>query len=223
MKCRPLLNNSGINCAKTILTSILLVLTFSYSHGQIYTGIYGGPTNTKFTGDPTGGSFSMHQGYTAGAFFNVRLSHEVQLSLQPAFLQNSAKYKYIIPEGDWADSVTLKLQSVSLPLTILLFTPKQRLYAIGGFNLNIPLKLTGMNDHKSVDLSNQLASANMSAIFGMGLQFPVGPTHLFVEGRYVQGLLDLSKLADQEFQFLSRIKSYSINMLFGIRIPLHLK
>ena len=72
---------------------------------------------------------------------------------------------------------------------------------------------------RKMDITPSITSWNLAMIFGVGYRISLGKTRLVLEGRYTQGLVNLSEETIQK-DLIPRVKTNGFNILMGFEIPI---
>ncbi len=208
---------------------IFFALIFLLIHpalGQYHAGVYGGLYSSKLSGDsPSKWHYLSQTGLAAGVIAEINLTHDVRLSLQPGILQKGAKIGVDVPgERDPKDSLSVKLNYVSLPILIKIIHDNGKVFLSGGVDLGLLQDasykaLEGNGD--SQDLTDYFDAIDIAAMFGVGFIFPIGRSMLQIELRYTQGLLNISKFASEnpDRYLPPEFKTKGLQILAGVSVP----
>ena len=130
---------------------------------------------TKLAGDkPKGFKIAYDQGFALGAFIDLRIVEDVELSVQPGYL----KLQSVIqvpdaddPEGGLKDTLDFRLDYFNLPLLFKIHpTNSERLYFIGGPQLGFLLESKTTNENgEEQDREAIMNDFNLSLNFGSWL------------------------------------------------------
>lgn len=96
----------------------------------------------------------------------------------------------------------------------------EKLYFTGGLSADFPSRVKADNGEEKIDISNELTKVNLTAQFGLGYRIPIQSNIIFIELRYLQGLVNLSNNRDDPEAYLPRVKSSSTQLLFGWQFPI---
>ena len=207
---------------KSIFIFVLYLIGFGLFGQGV--GIYYTKNGSKLTGDkPQGFKVVYDQGFGIGAFLDIRLAKDVELSLQPGYLKIQSKIQIPDqddPDGGRKDTLDFKLTYFSLPILFKIHpTKSERFYFIGGPQVGFKLEITTTNENgEEKDQSDIVEDLNLSLNFGFGYKFPIRSTYLFIEARYEQGLLNITDFGNPE-ELFSRVKSQGINLSIGFGLP----
>ncbi len=204
---------------------VLLLLSFTTAFAQFNVGVVSGLNLGNVKGDqPENGSYNTLIGTNYGLLFDLNLSEQIVLSIQPGLSHKGTKISYAVkgfPEA--VDSINIKLDYFSVPLLLKVLSKGRHLYAIGGLDVGFPLstnaEFVGNHDDKR-DISAHLSDVNIVMHFGAGWRFQVGKPTLFLEARYLQGLNNIVPIEKPEYNFFPRVRTTDVQLLFGIEFPL---
>jgi len=182
---------------KIIFLLILLVIcSLATANAQFTTGIFGGINNSNLIGDaPPGSTYESELGYAAGALVEYNITSDVRISLQPMFQRKGTTIAYsVFNEREPQDSIDIKINYFSIPILMKVYGGNNMLYVSGGFDIGYKLDATfrriGTDIEK--DISDSFDDFDIAAIIGVGAQFKIGLFYIFIEGRYSQGLGNIS-------------------------------
>ena len=93
-------------------------------------------------------------------------------------------------------------------------------YALGGFygayalNGNTELMLVGIETNTEIDFDNaELSKLDFGMTFGLGVQFGIGPLHIFAQTEYSLGMKNLNTVVGDEVK--NSVIGVSIGVLLG--------
>ncbi|MCD4735500.1 MAG: PorT family protein [Bacteroidales bacterium] len=202
---------------------ILLLFISLFLTGQSYLGALGGINFSKLSGDvPEKVRYKSLTGANAGVTFDLPLGKSILLSIQPSFSMEGTKLFYKVdPLLKSVDSVRFRLNYISLPLLLKITSTKERFYAIGGleagFLADSFVKVKDKNEKEEINA--KIAEPNIVMHFGIGYRIPLGLPRMFVELRYVQGIINLTN-EPGELNYIPRVKTTGFKILTGIELPL---
>ena len=205
--------------------SIQLILLFAFisslSFGQTYVGVFLGMNSSKLTGDAPANSFyNSFMGINAGVNIDLKLAKSLKLSLQPSYSQEGTKISYNVSGMEEpVDSIKIRLNYFSFPILLKVATANNRFYAIGGFETAILLNIFISSHDVEKDIKVDVQSYTLAIHFGVGLRIPIGFPNLYVEGRYAQGLINLTD-EPLDTDIIPRVKTNGFKLLVGIEFPL---
>jgi hypothetical protein len=159
-------------------------------------------------------------GFLGSIHLDFRLSDYVRLSIQPGFRTGGANLAFKDPDlEEYRDSLKINTVNLTLPVLIKITSLSERVYFLGGFSVDFPSKIKADNGKEKIDITDELAKANITAQFGLGYRIPIQSTSLYIELRYVQGLVNLSDRRDEEEVYLPRVKTSAMQLLVGWQFP----
>lgn len=207
---------------KKFLPAVIIFLFLSnISFAQIQISIWGGMNNSSFGGNPPeDASFESVYGLSLGADLNFNLTDDVMLSLEPSYDQQGSKVVF----GD----------EEKLRDTVLTYTIKQNYFGLGaifkvnterffvGCGLNFQL-LSSANlkfESEEKDITDKFINYNLLAFFNVGYKIPIGIPSIFIELRYIQGLININDESPDAEAYVSNFKSTGLKLSTGIMFPL---
>ena len=195
--------------------ALISLVPFSEGLAQFRLGVYGGIQSARFAGDkPDNIKFKFKTGFGFGARFDLWLTEEVYLSFQPGYYQNGTLIteKVTVPGPIFIFNRTFKNefnvtnQFVTIPAVINVQMTRH-LYATTGLAFDYLLSSELSEGESKYDLGSQLVEAQLSALFGFGLDFSINKTLLGVQFDYSQGLTRLTAEKDENEQEIPRIRT----------------
>jgi hypothetical protein len=114
------------------------------------------------------------------------------------------------------------LKYFEFPLNIKVIANNHLTFVTAGVSVGIPLgaKLKNNRTGEKEDINKKLAALNISANFGVGIQFHIGAPIICIEARYSQSITNLSD-SEIPISFLDeKVKSNSLYMIAGIMLTL---
>lgn len=201
---------------------LFLILCSSTSSGQSYVGVFGGLNSSKLNGDaPDKAKYKSLMGVNAGAYFDLKLSKSIWLSLQPSYSQEGTKISYNVSGKEVpVDSIRIRLNYFSLPLFLKISSTNERFYALAGIETAMLLNSSVYSHDIEQDVDLSVVEWNLAMHFGAGIRIPVGFPRLIVELRYSQGLVNLTD-EPIDASYVPRVKTSGYKLLVGIEIPLN--
>jgi hypothetical protein len=205
----------------------LLALIAQPATARVHLGALAGLTRTSLNGDaPLGASYKHRLGFAGGLIGEVDLPQGMRLSIQPMFQQRGTTVAYEVEgEKDPRDSLSVRLDYVSVPVLLKVFSASGRMYATGGFEFGILQSATLANLNADVpdeDAKNLFQDVDVALAFGLGGVFPFDRWSLWVEGRYSQSIPNLSRSGeDPETKGLpERFRATGLQLYVGVDLPL---
>ena len=200
---------------------IFLILGGTAVMGQPYLGLFGGITSSKLTGDaPDRVKYKRLIGFQFGTNLDFKLSKSIMLGLQPSFAQEGTRLQFKVKGvKEPVDSIKVRLNYFAVPVVIKVSSTNQRFYAIGGIEGAYIVGSYLERGGKEEDLKTDISEFNLSVHFGAGIRIPLGFPRLYIEIRYVQGVLNLTDEPIDK-SYIPRIKTNGIKLNLGLEIPL---
>jgi hypothetical protein len=167
------------------------------------------PAKTKYTG---------RTGLGGGLILDYKITDEITISLQPMFLPKGTTISYDLPSyKEERDSVDAKFSYVTIPLMVKV-NAGNVVYVTSGFDLGLLQSATATNINVAgeKDITESIQYMDISANFGVGFTFEVSSFNLFFEGRYSQGLFNVSNFSENNDKDISsNFKNSGMQLLFG--------
>ncbi len=204
---------------KLVLFVILLGLVAQPIYGQFAVGVVGDLNSSNISGSaPSGTIYSGRTGFGGGLILDYKVTEDVTLSLQPMILPKGTTISYDLPSyKEERDSVDAKFSYVTIPLMVKVKASKV-VYVTSGFDIGFlqSANATLINLDGEKDISENIESMDISVNFGVGFTFEVSSFNLFFEGRYSQGLFNVSNFSEiNEHDISSDFKNSGMQLLFG--------
>ncbi|RKY94253.1 MAG: hypothetical protein DRQ13_08460 [Ignavibacteriae bacterium] len=203
-----------------VLFAILVLLISHTAQAQFSVGLFGDLSSSNLSGNaPSGTSYTGRTSIGAGIIIDYKVTDEVIISLQPMSLPKGTTVSYDLPSyKEQHDSLIAKFTYITIPLMVKVSASKV-VYVTAGFDIGFLqsantelVNMDGINEIK-----DQIKSTDISANFGVGLSFEVSSFNLFVEGRYSQGLFNVSNIAENsETDIPPEFKNTGMQLLFGV-------
>ncbi len=202
---------------KSVILVFLALLFVMPMHGQWNIGGLI-DINLSSISVPTGSSsadYSSRLGFGIGAVVDRQLTDRIDLHAEPMFLQKGARIETSNFVG------VFKINYFEIPLMFRYnFEYNESLlpYAMAGpsigFLTNAKLDV---KDGGEQDENENTKGFDFGAGIGGGVKHPRGNMTFFAEIRYVLGLMDINKEADE-----SKVKNRGLQVVAGVTVPLNL-
>jgi hypothetical protein len=208
-----------------VKNNILLIFFVVFSvvpvSAQFTVGIFGGVNNSNLIGDsPPGSTYQSAEGYAAGALVEYNITSDVRISLQPMFQRKGTTIAYsIFSEREPQDSINININYFSVPVLAKVYGGNNIMYVSGGFDIGYKLDATfkRIGSGTKTDISNSFDKFDIAAIIGVGAQFKIGLFYIFIEGRYSQGLGNISSPVEGEPKELNpSFRTTSLQLFAGL-------
>ncbi|VAX15135.1 hypothetical protein MNBD_IGNAVI01-1816 [hydrothermal vent metagenome] len=202
----------------TLFIMLLIVVT-QPMQAQFSVGILGDLSSSNISGDaPSKTKYSGRTGFGHGIIVDYKVTDEITLSIQPMYLPKGTTISYDLPSYEKErDSVDAKFKYITIPLMIKVNATKV-VYVTSGFDVGFLQSATAtmINVDGEQDITDKIQSMDISVNFGVGFTFQVSSFNLFFEGRYSQGLYNVSNFPDKnENNISSDFKNTGTQLLFG--------
>lgn len=217
--------------AIVILMALLLAVPVVAQEKPFSFGVKGGinMANLAFDPEPDPGPDNM-MGFGFGGALGFSLSPAAALDLEVMYLQKGASWD---AEAEGCTSETdLKLAYLTLSpmLRFKFHSESVTPYILAGGEVGLLMSANaegtwecqGESEDYDEDVKDFYEDLDFGFSFGAGLEFPMGKSALFVEGRYAMGLADIGADAEdeelmQEDEDDATVKTKGIYIFGGIR------
>lgn len=205
----------------SVIFFILLLLSPLLFFGQSKIGIYGGINLSKLSGDtPEDAKYKNLTGLNAGTNMDIKLSSATSLNMGISYSQQGTKVYYKVPKmDDLVDSLQLRLNYFSIPLSIKVNTTNNKYYAIAGIEAAYLLESKLKSNSIEQNISFNISDFNIVMHFGVGIKIPLGFPNLYIEAKYTQGLINITDEPSDK-NIIPRVKTNGFTVSTGIEIPL---
>lgn len=199
----------------------LSALTVSQAHAQSI-GFKLGATFSDMDADPDEGDSEALKSFGGGGFIRFGMGG-LSLQLEALALTKGSKAS----DEDLDADVELKLDYIEVPITAM-FSLGNGPYIFAGpsFGFEVgctvdadlgDLDLKGDCDEGDEDLTVTRKKLDVGVTGGLGIQLPLGPGALLIEGRYTHGLTNLNDDSDSDARKV-RNRSYGVFAGYAIGI-----
>jgi hypothetical protein len=214
-----------MNFKTQLITIVLIVILVSSVHAQYAIGIFGGVYNSNLIGDaPPGSTYKSDIGLGMGILGEFNITSDVKISLQPMFQQKGARLAYSVStERDPQDSIDITINYFTIPVLMKVYAGNDIMYVSGGFDFGFKLDATfrRIPSEEEKDISDSFTDFDIAAIFGVGAHFRLGQFYLFIEGRYSQGLGNISSPKEGEPKELNpSFRTTGLQLFAGVILTL---
>ena len=203
---------------------ILILVWFATGvSAQIEVGILGGLNSSKLFGDsPAGVKYKGNIGIYSGIQLDYYVHPNVAISFQPSYSMEGASVHYNvkgIPE--LVDSGKIGLNYLRFPLLAKINFNNNRFYALAGFDFGMLANAkVKMNNKDEADINEELIKSDFSFHTGIGYRWHIHSVTLFLEGRYIVGIKNITDQSNTDYGLAPRIKNGGLKILFGVEVPL---
>lgn len=159
--------------------------------------------------------YSSYLGFGIGAVVDRQLTEQIDLHVEPMLLQKGGKIE--TPEF----TGIFKVHYFEIPVMfryVFEYTASLLPYAMAGPSIGLltSAKLD-VKDGGKQDEKDNTKGFDFGVGFGGGVKHPRGNMTFFAEARYVLGLLDINKEANE-----SSVKNRGLQVVAGVTIPINL-
>jgi hypothetical protein len=203
------------------LTSVLLILFLPVlARAELRLGVSAEVNRTSFGGvAPPNASYSSNYGTGFAGIVEFRVHEDVVLSFQPGWLQKGATIVFNEEEEpDSTETFVVEQSWITLPVYFRIDSDGRGFYAGGGFSID--LLLDSELEHEGVTADNKNVFKDVDAVY----QFVVGYLHdrgsyaLFLEARYMQGVVTIGNTNESMVGdiYVAEFKSNGLRLVGGI-------
>jgi len=187
---------------------------------QQIVGVYGSYSGSTYTGDkPDTIAVTLGGGFLVGATVDFNINDAVSLSFQPGLQQETGNVSVL--EMKWRDIYTIRSTFITFPLFVKIYSLKKKLYFLTGLepSYRLDIELREKDSEQKISFNESSKDFNLSADFGLGYRFRLKPSHLNIEWRYSQGIINMidSEGASSTFQ---RVKLVATRIVLIWEIPI---
>lgn len=201
--------------------AILLVFIGSDLIAQPFIGVHAGTNSMSVSGNiPSKTKFKSSGGFQFGVSADFTIAKDVLISFQPGVIKSETNLQFLDVNTDlYEDSVGFDFTYFELPIEIQIMSKNKRFYFSSGLEFSALMKAESTIESETEDISEDLNQFNIFMNYGLTYLIPVGKPSLFIEGRYSQGLINMTNTPDED-SYIPRIKLSGWKFRAGIRIPL---
>ena len=159
-----------------------------------------------------------YEGFMAfggGIAFDYYLRDDVAISIQPTFVQKGADLVWERSKVELA-RVEFRSDYLSIPLALKITqTSRNRMYAHGGIDFNFLLGAERTENGVTENFDNGFKDFEFAASFGVGGLIAVGNNYIMIEGRYSQGLSNISNDDLTPNNDTTSVKNTGLSLIVG--------
>jgi len=206
------------------LVAVFLILNIcGVSFPQVQMSLWGGLNQTRFGGNPPeDAGYGDIYGLAAGANLDFQPSKDFVISLEPSFEQRGSTIDINLEEGIKDTTLKFKVKQSYFGLGLMFKVNAGNFFVGSGVSAQILSSANLEYESQEKDIKEKFLTYDALAFFNIGYKIPIGGPSLFVELRYIQGLINIrseESEADTEI-YLSNFKSTGLRLSTGIMIPL---
>ena len=207
---------------KLLLISIFIFLLGSNLFAQSRASIWSGVNRSSFGGNPPeDGSYESIYGLSFGGNLEFDITSEASISLEPSFEQKGSKIVFG-DEESFRDTVrSYYIQQNYFGLGVLFKINTERFFVGGGLSFQL-LNSAQLEFESSVtDIKDKFVNYDIVSFFNVGYKIPIGAPAIFIELRYMQGLVNINDSGNQNIEtYIANFKSTGLKLSTGIMFPL---
>ena len=206
------------------LVAVFLILNIcGVSFPQVQMSLWGGLNQTRFGGNPPeDAGYGDIYGLAAGANLDFQPSKDFVISLEPSFEQRGSTIDINLEEGIKDTTLKFKVKQSYFGLGLMFKVNAGNFFVGSGVSAQILSSANLEYESQEKDIKEKFLTYDALAFFNIGYKIPIGGPSLFVELRYIQGLINIrseESEADTEI-YLSNFKSTGLRLSTGIMVPL---
>lgn len=211
------------NLIKFLLVTFFVFTVGSYSFAQVQMAFWGGVNNSSFGGNPPADAgYGDIQGLVAGMNFDFQPSQDFVISLEPSFEQRGSTIDIQLEEGLKDTTLKFKVKQSYFGLGLMFKVNAGNFFVGSGVSAQLLSSAYLEYESQEKDIKDKFLDYDALAFFNIGYKIPIGGPSLFIELRYIQGLINIrSEESESDTEiYLSNFKSTGIRLSTGILIPL---
>lgn len=206
-----------------LIAAILIISICGFSSAQVQLLLWGGVNNSSFGGNPPeDAGYGEIRGLAAGATLDFQPSKEFVISLEPTFEQRGSTIDINLEEGINDTTLKFKVTQNYFGLGLMFKVNAGNFFVGSGVSAQILSSAKLEFESKETDVKDKFINYDALAFFNIGYKIPIGGPSLFIELRYIQGLINIrSEESESDTEiYLSNFKSTGLRLSTGILIPL---
>jgi hypothetical protein len=212
-----------MNFHKLLFIVLLIFCLADNSFAQFQASVWGGVNSSSFGGNaPEDASYESIYGLTFGGNLDFQPTGDFVISLEPSFEQKGSNIVFGDEEKLRDTVLTYSIKQNYFGLGIIFKITTERFFVGSGvsFQLLSSAKVTFESTEK--DIKDKFLDYDAVAFFNVGYKIPIGGPKLFIELRYIQGLVNIYNGEADVSQdiYISNYKSTGLKLTTGIMIPL---
>jgi len=212
-----------LNFYKTLFLSLLFFCLSNISFAQFDASIWAGVNSSSFGGNPPkDASYESIYGLVFGGNFDYHLTEEVVIALEPSFEQSGSDIVFGSEEKLLDTVITYSVKQNYFGLGLLFKINTERFYVGAGLNFQVLSSASLEQESTDMDIKDKFRDYNIISFFNVGYKIPLGSPTLFIELRYLQGLVNIYS-GDTEYNseiYIANFKSTGLRLSTGIMFPL---
>lgn len=209
-----------------MLTVAGLVLCLpALAHSELKFGLLAEFGRSSFGGvPPDNAKYESNFGVGFGGVVELRVHKDVVLSFQPSWLQKGSNvvFNENEEEPDSAQTFVIEQTYLSFPLFFRIDSDGRGFYAGGGVSMDVLLNSEVEHEGTKVDNSDIFDDLDLVSQFTVGYLFPSERFTTFIEGRYIQGLVNINSVNQTAVGdiYVADFKSNGFKLVAGVLFSL---
>ena len=208
---------------KFLIAAFLILNIYGVSFAQVQMSLWGGVNETSFGGNPPADAgYGSIRGLSFGANFDFQPTEDFVISLEPSFEQKGSTINIDVEEGLQDTTYKFKIKQNYFGLGLLFKVNAGNFFVGSGVSFQYLNSATLEFESEESDVKDKFINYDAVAFFNLGYKIPIGGLSIFIELRYLQGLLNIRSSESESGTeiYLSDFKSTGLRLSTGILIPL---
>lgn len=208
---------------KFLIAAILILSICGFSSAQVQLSLWGGVNQTSFGGNPPeDAGYGELKGLAIGANLDFQPSQDFVISLEPSFEQRGSTIDIHLEEGIKDTTLKFKVKQSYFGLGLMFKVNAGNFFVGSGVSAQLLSSASLEFESEETDVKDAFINYDALAFFNIGYKIPIGGPSLFIELRYIQGLINIrSEESESDTEiYLSNFKSTGLRLSTGILIPL---
>ncbi|MBE0571049.1 MAG: PorT family protein [Ignavibacteriaceae bacterium] len=220
------MNNIQISRMRKNNLLILVLFSLALSNialAQVQMSVWGGVNQTSFGGNPPeDAGYGDIRGLAVGANLDFQPTEDFVISLEPTFEQKGSTIDIHLEEGREDTTLKFKVKQNYFGLGLMFKINAGNFFVGSGISAKLLSSATLEFESEETDVKDAFINYDALAFFNIGYKIPIGGPSLFIELRYIQGLINIrSEESESDTEiYLSNFKTTGLRLSTGIMIPL---
>lgn len=208
---------------KYLAVTIFILILGGNSLAQVQMSLWGGVNSSSFGGNPPeDAGYGEIKGLAAGLNFDFQPAQDFVISLEPSFEQRGSSIDIHLEEGREDTTLKFKVMQNYFGLGLMFKVNAGNFFVGSGVSVQLLSSANLEYETQEKDIKDKFLDYDALAFFNIGYKIPIGGPSIFIELRYIQGLINIrsdESESDTEI-YLSNFKSTGLRLSTGIMIPL---
>lgn len=208
---------------KYLTVTFFILILGANSLAQVQISVWGGVNNSSFGGNPPADAgYGDIQGLVAGMNLDFQPTEDFVISLEPSFEQRGSSIDVQLEEGRKDTTLKFMVKQNYFGLGLMFKVNAGNFFVGSGVSAQLLSSANLEYESQKKDIKDKFLDYDALAFFNIGYKIPIGGPSLFVELRYIQGLINIrSEESESDTEiYLSNFKSTGLRLSTGILIPL---